>query len=84
MAADPAAVGAVLLRAREMRPEWPLHQVADHLEWGRMPRYNASDSIATETHRRYHAELQERAAAGDRYATSLLLGQNPNDGAEAE
>jgi len=86
VSADPRLVGALLLSRElgslEMRedPTLPLHHFADLIEWEKMPPYDASESLVSETHRRYHDELQERARNGDKYARSMLLGQAYQDG----
>lgn len=74
----------MLLAARVNARDVPFHELADRLPWGQLPRYNPGDSIAQETARAYHAELQERSDAGDRYATSMLAGHaysEPSDDA---
>jgi hypothetical protein len=80
--ADPTAVGTMLLAARAAAPDERLSELADRLPWSELPRFNPGDSIAQEAARAYHAELEERSAAGDRYATSMLKGhayQEPSD-----
>lgn len=77
--ADPRAAGMMLLTARVNAHDVPFHELADRLPWGQLPRYNPGDSIADEAARIYHAELQERARAGDRYAASMLRGHAYNE-----
>ncbi len=75
---DPTALGEALLAAGRDNHDLPLGQIYDRVPLGVIADYAPDDSLAMDTHRRYHDELQERARNGDKYAKSLLLGQ-PND-----
>lgn len=71
MTADPAAAGGWLFIQRAQGCESTLSELADLLPWDKMPQV-PSESSAVETVATYKAELQERAAGGDKAAQVML------------
>jgi hypothetical protein len=76
---DPQKLGEAL-RAGEFRPEgWTLSEYYDRQTgiWNHdIPDYPQDESMATVTAREYRAELEARAAEGDKYAKSALESLN--------
>jgi hypothetical protein len=76
---DPAALGTALLLKRERFRSIPLHELADGFDWSCLPVYDPTESLGSAAHRKYHDELQARAAQGDHHARNILLGLSNDD-----
>jgi hypothetical protein len=79
MGADPTTVGERLLGMRERFRSPALSELADALPWDELPEFVDTHTIAVEAHRKYHDELQARAAQGDHHARNILLGLTNDD-----
>lgn len=80
---DPIALGSRLTSVS--RPPGTILEIADAVDDGlgtKVPDYDPGESMVTETAKRYRAELEERAANGDRFAISMLTTGQPGDSDE--
>lgn len=75
---DPQKMGEKLLAARAEKDalgvRWKMSDIYDSGRWD-IPNYDSSETLGSLTAQEYRRELEERAAAGDRYAASMLKGQ---------
>ena len=74
---DPQKIGEMLLNVRNSPtgvryPGVKFSQIADNLHNYPVPNYPQDELLSTITAREYRAELEERAAQGDKYAKSIL------------
>jgi hypothetical protein len=60
-----------LLKLRERFPDKRMSEIADLLDWSRLPRIDSSSTVS-ESSVNYVGELVQRAISGDKYAVSLL------------
>lgn len=82
---DPQKLGEAMLEHMKSHPgsrmtdEWPAGHALPIVS-----NYPQDESTVTSTVRQYRKELEERAAQGDRYAISMLMGvayEEPSDSA---
>jgi hypothetical protein len=80
-ARDPEELGNALLIIRDDRREWPLSMVYDRHR-AIMDDVVPYDPMPVDHSAAYRAELEARAALGDRFAISVLTTGEPGDEAE--
>lgn len=81
---DPNALGKRVLQ-HAMHGELPLAEVADLVDagdGGTVRDYDSGELSGTRTAAKYRAELEERAARGDKFAISMLTTGKPGDSDE--
>ena len=69
--ADPRAGGEMLIAMRENFPGKRMSEIADMLDWSRVPKVKSS-TIVQETRSVYMATLIRQAGEGNQHAASLL------------
>lgn len=80
---DPQALGSWLLDQR-MSPYRTVREKYDALRGNNIKKVSKDDSMGKQCVREYRAELEERSAAGDKYAASALAALNKGERIEVD